>query len=238
MIKKNQNHNSINYSESDIINKTDIDSVNISNKSENDINEQPIENTTIFGNDFLIKNPKKLGNLYCFLYINGNPIISIGVNNINFVIIYEIILNFSFIMFKLFMINILNKISIIYIKINYFTLLFCHLYLFLFNLGIVHRNCYATDFRKTEEYKSFSIEKKREYLYCEFCNIIVKKKYYVNHCEDCNICIYEYDHHCFWIGKCVSRKNIIFFYCFMWGSLIYIFGYFITILIWLFLIAN
>ena len=53
MIKKNQNHNSINYSESDIINKTDIDSLNISNKSENDINEQPIENTTIFGNDFL-----------------------------------------------------------------------------------------------------------------------------------------------------------------------------------------
>lgn len=237
MIKKNKINNNIN-SESDIINNTEIDSSSISNKSENDINEQPIENTTIFGNDFLIKNPKKLGNLYCFLYINGNPIISIGVNSLNFVIIYEIILNFSFIMFKIFMINILNKISIIYIKINYFTLLFCHLYLFLFNLGIVHRNCYATDFRKTEEYKSFSIEKKREYLYCEFCNIIVKKKYYVNHCEDCNICIYEYDHHCFWIGKCVSRKNIIFFYCFMWGSLIYIFGYFITILIWLFLIAN
>ena len=237
MIKKNKINNNIN-SESDIINNTEIDSSSISNKSENDIDEQPIENTTIFGNDFLIKNPKKLGNLYCFLYINGNPIISIGVNSINFVIIYEIILNFSFIMFKLFMINILNKFSIIYIKINYFTLLFCHLYLFLFNLGIVHRNCYATDFRKTEEYKSFSIEKKREYLYCEFCNIIVKKKYYVNHCEDCNICIYEYDHHCFWIGKCVSRKNIIFFYCFMWGSLIYIFGYFITILIWLFLIAN
>ena len=237
MIKKNKINNNIN-SESDIINNTEIDSSSISNKSENDIDEQPIENTTIFGNDFLIKNPKKLGNLYCFLYINGNPIFSIGVNSLNFVIIYEIILNFSFIMFKIFMINILNKISIIYIKINYFTLLFCHLYLFLFNLGIVHRNCYATDFRKTEEYKSFSIEKKREYLYCEFCNIIVKKKYYVNHCEDCNICIYEYDHHCFWIGKCVSRKNIIFFYCFMWGSLIYIFGYFITILIWLFLIAN
>ena len=238
MIEKNKDNNNITNSESDIINKTDLDTTNTYNKSENDIIEKQIENKTIFGNDFLLKNPRKLGNLYCFLYINGNPIISIGVNNLSFVIFYEFILNFSFIMFKLFMNNDLYKISKIYIKINYFTLLFCHLYLFLFNLGIVDRNCYATDFRKTEKYKSFTIEKKREYLYCEYCNIIVKKIYSVNHCEYCNICFYEYDHHCFWIGKCVSKKNIVFFYCFMFGSLFYILGYFITIMIWLCIIAN
>jgi hypothetical protein len=230
-------NSSIINSESDLNNKIEIQSINVKN-NENENNEKTMENETIFGNPFSLKNPIKLGKIYSFFYINGNPVIAVGVNKLSFVISYEFILNLSFILFKIFIVKDLNKFLINYIYINYFTIFFCHSYLFLFNLGIVDRNCYATNFRKTEKYKSLTLENKREYLYCEYCNIIVKKKYNVNHCEDCDICIYEYDHHCVWVGKCISKKNIFFFYCFMFGTLIYIISYFIVILIWLYEITK
>ena len=38
------------------------------------------KNKLIYGNDVNIKNPKKLGNLRAFLYINDYPLIVIGPN--------------------------------------------------------------------------------------------------------------------------------------------------------------
>lgn len=33
---------------------------------------------TVYGNDLRIKQPSKLGNVYSFLFINGNPLIILG----------------------------------------------------------------------------------------------------------------------------------------------------------------
>ena len=58
------------YKELDILeNSEKIGKENLENK-----------NKLIYGNDVNIKNPKKLGNLRAFLYINDYPLIVIGPN--------------------------------------------------------------------------------------------------------------------------------------------------------------
>ena len=35
------------------------------------------------------------------------------------------------------------------------------------------------------------------------------------HCMDCRVCIEEYDHHCPWTGKCVGKRNVRYFYAWL-----------------------
>ena len=37
------------------------------------------------------------------------------------------------------------------------------------------------------------------------------------HCYKCDICIYGYDHHCPWIGKCVGSDNLCAFRLFLFS---------------------
>ena len=48
--------------------------------SENNNKENSEKINKIFGNDIDIKNPKRLGNLRAFLYINDYPLIVLGPN--------------------------------------------------------------------------------------------------------------------------------------------------------------
>lgn len=48
--------------------------------------------------------------------------------------------------------------------------------------------------------------------YCEQCQVHMPPRAY--HCDDCNCCIEELDHHCPWMGKCVGKKNMLWFQCF------------------------
>lgn len=49
--------------------------------------------------------------------------------------------------------------------------------------------------------------------YCVECRIIREPT--TMHCTYCDVCIYGYDHHCPWIGKCVGRDNLRDFYLFL-----------------------
>lgn len=49
---------------------------------------------------------------------------------------------------------------------------------------------------------------------CHKCNI--KRPKTALHCYECNLCIDGLDHHCPWTGKCIGRKTITYFYCFLW----------------------
>jgi hypothetical protein len=60
-------------------------------------------------------------------------------------------------------------------------------------------------------------EVKTDYRYCVPCRIVRPLK--TVHCYSCDICIYEYDHHCPWIGKCIGRDNVGQFRCFIFSVL-------------------
>lgn len=39
------------------------------------------------------------------------------------------------------------------------------------------------------------------------------------HCEECEVCIEGYDHHCPWTSKCIGKKNLTYFYIWIFSSL-------------------
>ena len=58
-------------------NYQELDILEDSRNEEESFNENEYK---LYGNDINIKNPKKLGNLRAFIYINNYPLIAIGPN--------------------------------------------------------------------------------------------------------------------------------------------------------------
>lgn len=56
--------------------------------------------------------------------------------------------------------------------------------------------------------------------YCYNC--FIKKTRDSKHCVICNNCYEEFDHHCFWINKCVAKRNYYLFITFLFETLIYL----------------
>ena len=50
--------------------------------------------------------------------------------------------------------------------------------------------------------------------YCTKCKI--KKENHTVHCFICQRCIEDFDHHCYWINKCVGKKNYWLFMFFLY----------------------
>ena len=176
---------------------------------------------------------KKMGNLKVFCFINDNPFIVLGDKKKSLIIIYEVILHISFIILYATIIKSIPfymKWILIIIYINCFL---CHMYLYLFNPGIPSINHFLKNFLKSEKYMKMTEEKKKLYYTCEICNIIIKYSDNIEHCEECDICVKQYDHHCFWTGKCITKKNIWVFFCFSFGSMAYILWYFTIIIYWI-----
>ena len=48
--------------------------------------------------------------------------------------------------------------------------------------------------------------------YCEICRIKQPIQKTIHHCDDCNYCVEGLDHHCPWMGQCIGKKNIKFFF--------------------------
>ena len=49
--------------------------------------------------------------------------------------------------------------------------------------------------------------------YCPYC--LVKRKFRSKHCLVCQQCVDEFDHHCFWVGNCIGKKNYTLFFTFL-----------------------
>ena len=49
--------------------------------------------------------------------------------------------------------------------------------------------------------------------FCPYC--LVKKTYRSLHCLICQKCVDEFDHHCFWVGNCIGKKNYTLFFIFL-----------------------
>ena len=52
------------------------------------------------------------------------------------------------------------------------------------------------------------------HTYCDICEVYQIKSKRVQHCHDCNVCIEGLDHHCPWMGKCIGKRNMMFFMIF------------------------
>ena len=179
--------------------------------------------------------PKKMGNYYVYFFINEQPLFAIGNNKLSLVIIYEFLLQFSFIFLAK---TIINEIFpyMKYMLISFYLNCFIsHMFIYLINPGIPDIKYYSKTFIKSENYIKMKDEEKKYYYLCEICNIIIHRKDEIDHCEDCGICLKKYDHHCYWTGKCIAKNNYWAFNTFSLGTLLYIIWYFIIIIYWIIL---
>jgi palmitoyltransferase len=55
--------------------------------------------------------------------------------------------------------------------------------------------------------------------YCPKC--FIQKSYNIKHCFICDKCVEDFSHHCFWINKCIAKKNKALYIIFIFFSLIY-----------------
>ncbi|TMW61650.1 hypothetical protein Poli38472_010713 [Pythium oligandrum] len=51
------------------------------------------------------------------------------------------------------------------------------------------------------------------YTFCDHCESYRPEG--ALHCLDCRACIEEYDHHCPWTGKCIGKRNVRYFYAWL-----------------------
>jgi hypothetical protein len=79
-----------------------------------------------------------------------------------------------------------------------------------------------------EENVSF-LNKQNSDPFCDVCGIYQPKG--TAHCQYCNCCIDNLDHHCPWMGKCIGKKNMKYFQCFIGVVIVYILLVFVEALV-------
>jgi len=195
----------------------------------------------IFGNDLNInKHPKKLGNLFAYFYYKNYPLILINFNQMFLFLTYQILINFFFILSILFYFKYIYS----FLKfLNIFSFLipfFSHLIIFFINPGTPNLNSNffnLNEFENKNKNKNNENEKKN-FLYCKICNIFVKEEENVVHCDECNLCVKYYDHHCYWTSKCITDKNIFFFYLFIFGTIVFIIVFSMSVIYAFYVVIN
>ena len=106
---------------------------------------------------------KKMGNYYVYFFFNEQPLIVIGNKKNSLVIIYELILQLSFIILIIAIKNIPLYMKYILILI-YLNCFFCHMYIYLTNPGIPSIEHYSKIFLKSEKYMKMSEHQKKNYF--------------------------------------------------------------------------
>ena len=176
-----------------------------------------------------INNARK-GNMKMYFYDkNDEPLIVLGPDWLSSFIVITFFVFFLFFYFY-FLRNLINASIQYYGKILSLIDIFLYLICILINPGIPPKELWIENYFKNKNNKddniNFSIK------ICKDCKIIIENNQYIEHCPTCNICIMEMSYHCFWIGKCIGKKNKIYFYCFLFFSfilLIYLIFAFVSI---------
>jgi len=222
ILSVNNETTSINNNDNNII--TDIND----NKINKDININKIENNLKNYYKYFIKfgiNFFKIGNNICWKFDdNYDPKYVIGPHWYTFILLNIIITIFAVVMDKF----ILKKFSNLLCEIIFFFLLFL-LYFFYFknflsNPGILLILNNHNNNNKVNNNNQNNVD-------CSICKIYYNYNKKIYHCKFCNVCIEGFDHHCIWIGKCVGKKNILYFKLFL-TNVILIYIYIIAIFIY------
>ena len=172
------------------------------NKNSLSINRNNEENSTL--------NRSRKGNMKMFLYNGKNePLIVLGPDWKNSLKIIILLILFIYYYFKY-----LNNYIYPTIKFYGIILSIIHIILYLIcflkNPGIVPESLWIENYFKNknnDNNKNYSIR------ICKDCKIIIESTECIKHCKVCNICVMEMMFHCFWIGKCIGKKNKYYYYC-------------------------
>ena len=164
------------------------------------------------------RNNARKGNMNMFLYNkNDEPLIVLGPEWFSCVIVITFFLFLLFLYFY-FLKNLINPTIQYYGKILCFIDIILYLICFFKNPGIPPKELWIENYFKNKNNKdnniNFSIK------ICKDCKIIIENNQYIEHCKICNVCIMEMGYHCFWIGKCIGKKNKFYFYCFLFISFV------------------
>ena len=94
------------------------------------------------------------------------------------------------------------------------------LFIYLFSIYRFYK-INPSSFNKDKNYllNLLEIEEKPIEDYCIKCQIIQRSG--TIHCLICNECVEGFDHHCFWINKCIGMKNKKYFYQLIWTVIIH-----------------
>lgn len=68
--------------------------------------------------------------------------------------------------------------------------------------------------------------------YCFKCCVIQQQKQV--HCYVCDKCVCGFDHHCFWLNKCIGKGNMVPYFLFLLGGAVYSFSLIYTCTLFLF----
>ena len=162
---------------------------------------------------------KKIGNTLCFLSDKyGNPLIMIGPHWPMYLLFCGGVTT-GYIAFFLHLFSKLHLIIKIFGIFSFLFFFISYTGTFLLNPGYPKRDENSLNGKPRNIYKR-----------CMYCDIWERVDMGIMHCMDCGVCVEGYDHHCPWTGKCIGRKTIKYFYCFI-TSVMVVFVFFICAII-------
>ncbi len=214
--KKIQNESSLNMIEKSllILNNISISQALSSqssyvNSTINSLKKEP----KLFGNNIKDINPLKMGKTRNFFYIKNYPIISIGPDFFYALVLLLFMLS-VYILFVFFLCKKSGNVLFILFQITFFIYFFSHLLSIIINPGIP--SFYYIKMNNEIKIKN-KIEKNFELIkfnICKKCNCTIRFKDKVKHCLICDICYLKFHFHNKWIGHCVAKNNVFYFYLF------------------------
>ena len=157
---------------------------------------------------------ERRGNLKMLIYNKENePLIVLGPEWLNSLIIMLSYILFIIFYFYFFKDLLKHSIKFYGIILSIFNIIFYALS-FILNPGLPPKELWIENYfrNKKSNNKFFS------YKICKDCKTVMENCETIEHCKICNICIMGMESHSSLIGKCIGKKNKIYYYCFKFST--------------------